>query len=44
VAPADVAYTIYEAVGVDPHRWLMHPEGRPVEILDRGEPVRELFD
>jgi hypothetical protein len=43
VAPADVAYTIYEAVGVDPHRWLMHPEGRPVEILDRGEPVRELY-
>jgi uncharacterized protein (DUF1501 family) len=43
VAPADVASTIYEAVGVDPHRWLMHPEGRPIEILDRGEPVRELF-
>jgi hypothetical protein len=43
VAPADVAYTIYEAVGVDPRRWLMHPEGRPIEILDRGEPVRELF-
>jgi hypothetical protein len=43
VAPADVAYTIYDAVGVDPHRWLMHPEGRPIEILDRGEPVQELF-
>jgi hypothetical protein len=43
VSPADVAYTIYDAVGVDPHRWLMHPEGRPIEILDRGEPVRELF-
>ena len=43
VGPADVAYTIYDAVGVDPHRWLTHPEGRPVEILDRGEPVRELF-
>jgi hypothetical protein len=43
VAPADVAATVYEAVGVDPHRWLMHPEGRPIEILDRGEPVRELF-
>ncbi len=43
VAPADVAYSIYEAVGVDPHRWLTHPEGRPVEILDRGEPVRELY-
>jgi hypothetical protein len=44
IAPADVAYTIYEAVGVDPHRWLTHPEGRPIEILDRGEPVRELFE
>jgi len=43
VAPADVAYTIYDAIGVDPHRWLIHPEGRPIEILDRGEPVRELF-
>lgn len=43
VAPADVAYTIYDAVGVDSHRWLMHPEGRPIEILDRGEPVHELF-
>lgn len=43
VAPADVAYTIYDAVGVDPHRWLMHPEGRPIEILDRGETVHELF-
>jgi hypothetical protein len=43
VAPADVACTVYEALGIDPHRWLMHPEGRPVEILDRGEPIRELF-
>src|SRR5205085_52506 len=43
IPPADVAYTIYEAVGVDPHRWLMHPEGRPIEILDCGEPVREIF-
>jgi hypothetical protein len=43
VAPADVAATVYEALGIDPHRWLMHPEGRPIEILDRGEPVRELF-
>ena len=42
-APADVAYTIYEAVGVNPHGWLQHPEGRPVEILDQGEAIRELF-
>ncbi len=43
VRPADVAYTIYDAVGVDPHRWLQHPEGRPIEILDQGEPIRELW-
>jgi hypothetical protein len=43
VSPADVACTIYDAVGVDPRRWLMHPEGRPIEILDRGEVVRELY-
>ncbi len=43
VRPADVAYTMYEAIGVDPRGWLRHPEGRPVEILDDGEPVRELY-
>jgi uncharacterized protein (DUF1501 family) len=43
VRPEDVACTIYEAVGVDPHQWLMHPEGRPVEILEKGEAVRELW-
>lgn len=43
VAPADVAYSVYEAVGVDPRQWLMHPEGRPVQILDVGEPIRELY-
>jgi hypothetical protein len=43
VRPADVAWTIYQAVGVDPTRHLVTPENRPVAILDEGEPVRELF-
>jgi hypothetical protein len=43
VAPADVACTVYETLGINPRKWLMHPEGRPVEILDQGEPVKELF-
>jgi hypothetical protein len=43
VGPADVAYTVYEAVGIDPRKQLRTPEGRPVEILDQGETVRELF-
>lgn len=43
VAPADVAHTIYEALGIDPRKTLLTPDGRPVEILDQGETVHELF-
>jgi len=43
VAPADVACTVYEVLGIDPRKMLQAPDGRPQEILDKGEPVRELF-
>ncbi len=43
VPPADVACTVYEALGIDPRKHLMTPDGRPVEILDGGETVKELF-
>ena len=43
VAPADVAYTIYESLGIDARKQLTTPDGRPIEILDKGEPIRELF-
>lgn len=43
VAPADVAYTIFDSLGIDPRKQLMTPDGRPVEILDKGETVKELF-
>ena len=43
VAPADVAYTMLDALGIDPRKHLHTPDGRPVEVLDAGEPVRELF-
>jgi hypothetical protein len=43
VAPADVAATIYDALGIDARKSLLAPDGRPIEILDRGEVVRELF-
>jgi len=43
VSPADVACTIYEALGIDPHKMLPAPDGRPIEILDQGELVKELF-
>ncbi len=43
VPPADVAWTIYDALGVDPNRHLMTPDGRPMGILDAGEPLAELY-
>ena len=44
VSPADVAYTILDAVGIDPRKQLVAPDGRPIEILDQGEAVKELFE
>jgi Protein of unknown function (DUF1501) len=43
VSPADVAFTVYDSVGIDPRKQLVAPDGRPVEILDQGELVKELF-
>jgi uncharacterized protein (DUF1501 family) len=43
VAPADVAFTVLDALGIDPRKQLYTPDGRPVEILDKGEALAELF-
>jgi len=43
VAPADVAYTIFDSLGIDPRKMLMSPDGRPIEILDQGELIKELY-
>ena len=43
VAPADVAYTVFDSLGIDPRKQLIAPDGRPVEILDQGETIAELF-
>ncbi len=43
IRPADVAYTIFESLGIDPRKQLRSPDGRPIEILDQGEFVNELF-
>jgi hypothetical protein len=43
VHPADVCYTVYESLGIDPRKRLPTPEGRPVEILDQGDVIKELY-
>ena len=43
VRPADVCWTIYESLGIDPTKELRTPEGRPVAILGEGGTIKELF-
>ena len=43
VAPGDVAYTILESLGIEPRKMLQSPDGRPIEILDQGELMKDLF-
>ena len=42
VTPAEVAATVYHALGLDPRTLLSGPDGRPLPLAD-AEPVRELF-
>jgi len=41
--PEDLAATIYNALGIDPHLSLPDAQGRPIFIVDGGRPLRELF-
>ncbi len=43
VSPGDVAYTIYSALGIDPHSQLITPDGRPIEITEKGDVIHELY-
>jgi hypothetical protein len=43
VRPADVAWTLYDALGIDPAKELLTPEVRPVSILAEGATIQELY-
>jgi hypothetical protein len=43
VRPADVCWTVYDALGIDPQKMVVTPEGRPTHILDEGSAVKELY-
>ena len=43
ISPADVAWTVYDSLGIDPAKELITPEGRPVSILAEGARISELF-
>ncbi len=42
-APADVSYTMLASLGIHPRKQLHTLDGRPVEILDTGEFMQELW-
>ncbi len=42
VTPQDLAATIYHALGIPQHTWYHTLDGRPIELLAEGEPVRQL--
>jgi len=43
VTPEDLAATIYYALGIDPEVRLPDIQGRPIQIVENGKPVVELF-
>jgi uncharacterized protein (DUF1501 family) len=44
VTPGEVAATIFQALGLDPHRELPGPQNRPIPLADYSlQPIKELF-
>jgi hypothetical protein len=44
VTPGEVAATLYRGLGLDPHRELPGPQGRPLPLVEYGvQPIGELF-
>jgi uncharacterized protein (DUF1501 family) len=43
VSPQDIAATIYHTLGVPLNRWFKTQDGRPIELIPEGKPVRQLI-
>lgn len=43
VSPEDLACTIFDALGIDPHGFISDKQGRPVPLVQGGRPLAELF-
>jgi uncharacterized protein (DUF1501 family) len=43
VTPQDLAATIYHALGIPLHTWYRTQDGRPIELVPEGKPVRQLI-
>jgi uncharacterized protein (DUF1501 family) len=43
VSPADLAATIYQALGISPHLRIPDAQGRPVALVENGRPLDAIF-
>jgi hypothetical protein len=43
LGPGDLHATIYHALGIDPESMVNDRQNRPVRLVERGAPIRELF-
>ena len=43
VTPADLAFSLYTLLGIDPHQELITPEGRPVPLNQGGQMIQGLI-
>jgi Protein of unknown function (DUF1501) len=43
VTPQDLAATVYHALGIPLHTWYRAQDGRPIELVPEGKPVRQLI-
>ena len=41
--PDDISATLFHCLGIDPHRELKTPTGRPVQLFREGKVVKELL-
>jgi hypothetical protein len=41
--PEDFAASLYLKLGIDPHQVLHTPSGKPVQLVDGGSRIKELF-
>jgi uncharacterized protein DUF1501 len=42
IRPLDLMATVFHALGIDPHTQFTNPAGRPVYMLEDGQPIAEL--
>jgi uncharacterized protein (DUF1501 family) len=43
IGPQDLMATLFQVLGVDLKTQYVHPSGRPISIIEEGQPIAELF-